>query len=124
LKRFYPHIALITVFIGAALFGVMTNSGSIGAFFGALAAMTTDPLLVLGAVVIGAVALRQRLLLPVAVAFAVALSLYIAYANASLGAKFTPFVVSVRVIAVLTIAYLANAIRLLADLNKRVAANE
>lgn len=113
MKIFYPHIGLFFSLVAILVFGVLTNSALVGAFFGALAAASIDPLLAIGAILIGGLSGKQKLLLPIAIAFAILFSVYIVYINASLGAKLDVFSMLVRIVAVVAIAYIANAVRML-----------
>lgn len=119
MKKFIPHLLLLSFLVGLLVVGVVLHSPASGAFFGAFIALLQDPLLVGGAVIIGGLVIRQRYLLPTVMLFAVAFSLYIAHINAWTGARLTVFGIFTRIMVVLSIAYIVNAIRLVVGMTTR-----
>lgn len=119
-----PYAFHITFFVGLVLlliFGIAANNQPLAVFFGALAALVTDPLLLLGALTIGGLSKNLKILLPVTVVFSVLLSIYIAIINEPLQAEFKLSTTVIRTVAIIALALIANAIRLLSNVkNKKV----
>lgn len=113
MKPYAPHITFFAVLLGLLILGITANVRLLAIFFGSLVGAATDPLLLFGALAIGGLSKNQKILLPVAIAFGLLLSVYIANLNAPLGAKLTPFIVSVRIVGIIGLALIANVVRLL-----------
>jgi len=112
MKRFIPHIVFFSVLATVIIFGIAANVTILASFAGALAAVSLDPALLIGALIIGASTKSSKLLLGIAIPFAILFSAWIANMNAHLGATLSPFVIVVRIVAVVGIAYVSNAIRI------------
>lgn len=81
-------------------------------------AMSMDRVLVVGALLIGIVFVREHWFVLSAVVFSIALSAYIAYTNVGIGAEFTPYVVLARLVAILGVTFMMNLIRIIATSGK------
>lgn len=112
MRKYVLHIAFFLALALLLIAGVVGNMGAVGAFFGAMLAMATDPLLVVGALLVGVFVVRQLWFMACAVILAIVLSVYIAYINAELGAQLNFYMVFVRLIAILAIALIVNAVRI------------
>lgn len=111
--RFLPHILILTALLSTSVAGFVWNVQPIAVFVGTFAAFCTDPLIVLTALLIGALSRKLFVLLLGSVIAGILCSLYIANVNAPLGAKLTIFIVFTRTITILTLALVANAVRML-----------
>ena len=114
MKPYVPHMTFFAVLIALLIFGIAAKITPLAVFFGGLAAFATDPLLLLGALAIGALSKNLKILLPVTVVFGVLLSIYIANINEPLGAQFRLSTTVIRTVAIIALALIVNAIRLLA----------
>jgi hypothetical protein len=97
--------------------GIVGNIGQIAFFIGALLALVTDPILIVGAVIIGIVITHQFWLLGSCLIFSAISSIYISITNAELGAELSLYVAFVRFVATVGMAYVANIVRLAATGN-------
>ena len=113
-RIFIPHISYFSILILVLIVGVLGDVGIVGQLFGAMLAMATDPVLIVGSLLIGASIVRQYWLILCAVVFSVALSAFVAYINSAMGVQFTLYMVIVRFITILGIAFIANFVRIAA----------
>lgn len=115
MRKYYAHIFYFSLLTSILVVGFIGKVLPIAAFFGAVTGAATDPLLIIGAAAIGGACLKQRTLLFSSLIFAILLSAVIAHVNAVLGASFSVYLVMVRFVAILSIAYVVNAIRLIPE---------
>jgi len=115
MKPYAPHITFFAVLLGLLIFGSTANVQPLAFFFGSLIGAATDPLLLLGALAVGGGSKNLKILLPVAIVFGVLLSIYIANINEPLGAEFRLSTTVIRTVAVIGLAFIANAVRIAAS---------
>lgn len=118
MREYLSHIVFFSALVLVLAIGMIGNIGIVGQFFGAMLAMIMDPVLVIGALVIGTVFVREHWLVLSAVVFSIALSAYIAYINVGIGVGVTPYMVFVRLVAILGVAFIVNLIRIIATSRK------
>ena len=119
MRRFTPHIAFVSILAIVLIFGFATNNRSLAIFAGSLAGASLDPLVLISALIIGAYAKSSKILLSIAIPFAVFVSVWVANMNAQFGTTLTPFFILVRIVSVVGIAYVSNAIRIAVSSKKR-----
>ena len=118
MRKYLPHLSFLFLIIIFAVFtfthvfpyGVRNYTAG---FMGAVVGLLTDPLLAIGAIMIGVSCIKQRYLLISSLLFAIIISIVIAQMNADLGESLTLYIIFARLVAILTIAYLVNAFRIL-----------
>ena len=82
-------------------------------FFALFTAMATDPVLLVGAMIIGGAFLKHRWVLIVSLLYAIPLAYFVAYSNGFDFATVHPFKIFVRFCVILAVADFANMGRLL-----------
>lgn len=114
MRPYIVHISFFCALLAVSTLGFALDVRPVAAFLGAFAAFWTDPLLVLLAIAIGGLARNVMILAGATLVAGIAFSLYIASANAALGAELTVLVTFTRTCALLSMALVANVVRLLA----------
>lgn len=117
MKKYIPHITFLSLLFLIVLIAYLANIAVIGAFTGAISAMITDPLLLLGSVIIGLLTINQWKLVIFSILFAIAFSIYIQMLNSLSNMDFIITMYISRILTVLIIVYIANILRLLFNPN-------
>jgi hypothetical protein len=95
--------------------GIFAGSYAFAFLFSSFLAFLTDPLLLVGAIAIGALARPAWLLVMLALVFSIALSLYVALYGVAPSGRLVPLLVFIRWAAILAVAFLANIVRRLSS---------
>ena len=111
MRRFRPHLIIIGGYLLMLLIVISLSPGAAGALLGATVGSITDPALFTAALLLGLICFHHTFLLTVALAASgIAFSVWISIINADLGAKLTPYIIFIKVLAFLLVGFLSNAI--------------
>ena len=123
MRKLIPHISLIGGGILFLLFGILTNSGSIGKIIGKFAAVTTDPLIFLPAIIAGFLFIEYKKFIILVIYLAFIFTLIIEYQvsewRESLGIYDSNFHIMIyRFTSFLFVAHTANLLRFLFNIKR------
>jgi hypothetical protein len=123
MKRFYPHVGLLLAVLAIVLISIASNSTYFVEFLGLLAGSSMDPILLISAILIGSTSERQKVLLPMAVGFGLLYALLAAAIGSGndVSIERRVHLMFGQIVAVIVIAYIANAVRMLVAMRRAKA---
>lgn len=118
MKWFLFPIVFFSCLGALFVFGAASDSLTLAVFFGRFSAIVTDPLIIMVGLVLGAIFAKPHHLAIASVTAGLLVSVYIAQKNAIIGAQFSLSVAVVRIVAVLSYAFVTNIFRVIVAMTK------
>ena len=110
MRRFRLHLVIFGGYLLLFLIVISLSPGAAGALLGATVGTITDPALFIAALLLGLLCFHHVSALWCFDCFGIAFSVWISIINADLGAKLTPYMIFIKVLAFLLVGFLSNGI--------------